>query len=40
VQRRLNQLNTIDPDALLFCSREGTPLTTINEHAGVELASQ
>jgi len=30
VQRRLNQLNTIDPDALLFCSRERTPLTTNN----------
>lgn len=71
VQRRLRELNTIDPDALLFCSREGTPLTTnnvrrqlrhvmnlagidgvtphkfrrtvattINEQAGVELASQ
>lgn len=71
VQRRLRELNTIDPDALLFCSREGTPLTTnnvrrqlrhvmnmtgiegvtphkfrrtvattINESAGVELASQ
>lgn len=71
VQRRLRELNTIDPDALLFCSRECTPLTTnnvrrqlrhvmtlagiegvtphkfrrtvattINEHAGVELASQ
>ena len=69
--RRLKELNTIDPDALLFCSREGTPLTTnnvrrqlrhvmdlagiegvtphkfrrtvattINESAGVELASQ
>lgn len=30
VQRRLRELNTIDPDALLFCSREGTPLTTNN----------
>lgn len=71
VQRRLRELNTIDPDALLFCSRESTPLTTnnvrrqlrhvmglagiegvtphkfrrtvattINESAGVELASQ
>ena len=71
VQRRLRALNTIDPDALLFCSRGGTPLTTnnvrrqlrhvmgiagiegvtphkfrrtvattINEQAGVELASQ
>ena len=71
VQRRLKELNTIDPDALLFCSRESTPLTTnnvrrqlrhvmnlagiegvtphkfrrtvattINESAGVELASQ
>lgn len=69
--RRLKELNTIDPDAPLFCSREGTPLTTnnvrrqlrhvmnlagiegvtprkfrrtvaatINESAGVELASQ
>ena len=67
----MKELNTIDPDALLFCSREGTPLTTnnvrrqlrhvmnlagiegvtphkfrrtvattINESAGVELASQ
>ncbi|WP_166983820.1 tyrosine-type recombinase/integrase [Paramicrobacterium fandaimingii] len=71
VQRRLKQLDTIDPEALLFCSRGGTPLTTnnvrrqllhvmglvsiegvtphkfrrtvvttINESAGVELASQ
>ncbi|MBC9928668.1 tyrosine-type recombinase/integrase [Leucobacter sp. CX169] len=71
VQYRLKQRDTIDPDALLFCSREGTPLTTnnvrrqlrhvmdlagiegvtphkfrrtvattINESAGVELASQ
>ncbi|WP_111721379.1 site-specific integrase [Homoserinimonas sp. OAct 916] len=71
VQLRLKQLDTIDPHALLFCSREGTPLTTnnvrrqlrhvmnlagiegvtphkfrrtvattINEQAGVELASQ
>lgn len=71
VQRRSRELKTIDPDALLFCSREGTPLTTnnvrrqlrhvmnlaeiegvtphkfrrtvattINESAGVELASQ
>lgn len=71
VQFRLKQLDTINPDALLFCSREGTPLTTnnvrrqlrhvmniagiegvtphkfrrtvattINESAGVELASQ
>lgn len=30
VQRRMKELNTIDPDALLFCSREGTPLTTNN----------
>ncbi len=30
VQRRMKLLNTIDPDALLFCSREGTPLTTNN----------
>lgn len=28
MQFRLKQLDTIDPDALLFCSREGTPLTT------------
>lgn len=71
VQGRLRVLNTIDPDVLLFCSREGTPLTTnnvrcklrhvmdmagieevtshkfrrtvattINESAGIELASQ
>lgn len=71
VQRRLRELKTIDPDALLYCSREGTPLTTnnvrrqlrhvmnlagivgvtphafrrtvattVNEQAGVELASQ
>lgn len=30
VQRRTKELNTIDPDALLFCSRECTPLTTNN----------
>ncbi|WP_036278224.1 tyrosine-type recombinase/integrase [Microbacterium sp. CH12i] len=71
VRLRLKQLDTIDPDALLLCSRAGTPLTTnnvrrqlrhvmniagiegvtphkfrrtvattINENAGVELASQ
>ncbi len=71
VQYRLKQRDTIDPDALLFCSRDGTPLTTnnvrrqlrhvmdlagiegvtphkfrrtvattINESAGIELASQ
>ena len=71
VQFRLKQLDTIVPNALLFCSRGGTPLTTnnvrrqlrhvmniagiegvtphkfrrtvattINESAGVELASQ
>lgn len=28
--RRLKALNSIDPDALLFASREGTPLTTNN----------
>ncbi|MDQ4500740.1 tyrosine-type recombinase/integrase [Sinomonas sp. ASV322] len=30
VRRRLLQLGTIDPEALLFCYREGTPLTTNN----------
>lgn len=30
VRLRLKQLDTIDPDALLFCSRAGTPLTTNN----------
>lgn len=30
VRRRLAQLEDSSPDALLFCSREGTPLTTNN----------